>query len=154
MSMLVRYKKTGGFQQLLNLIETCTPAKREQLMKIIQAEDPSWAGLLKAKMLTIEKIFSWNPIQLAEITNEMPDRTLAVLLSGLGQEAFDKATHTMTHMKRGALERLMDELKPTPGEIEAGRIKLISMVREFERDRRIDLAQIDPSVSIRDLKVA
>lgn len=154
MSMLMRYKKQGGFTQLLNLIETCGPAKREQLMKIIQTEDPSWAALLKTKMLTLEKILAWDALALAEITNEMVPRTLAIALKGLGPEVIDKASHAMGHFKKRDLERLLDELSPTPAEIETARVKLITCVREMERDRRIDLTKIDPSVSTKDLKVA
>ena len=154
MSMLARYKKVGGFQHLLSLVETCGPAKREQLMKVIQAEDPGWAALLKTKMLTTEKFFSWNPIHIAEITNEMPTRILAAALVGLGPEALDKVTHTMTHMKKKEIETLVSEMNPAPGEVETARMKILTRVREFEKDRRIDLNQIDPSISVRDLKVA
>ncbi len=154
MSMLVRYKKTGGFQQLLSLIETCTPAKREQLMKVIQTEDPGWAALLKAKMLTIDKFFSWDPIHIAEITNEMPGRILAAALVGLPAETVERATHTMDHMKKREIENLIQELKPNPSEIETARMKLLVRVRELEREKRIDLAKIDPATSVRDLKIA
>ncbi|MCM2282831.1 MAG: hypothetical protein NDI61_13405 [Bdellovibrionaceae bacterium] len=154
MSMLMRYKKTGGFQQLLNLIETCSPTKREQLMKVIQAEDPSWAALLKTKMLTLEKFFAWDPIHIAEVTNEMPTRILAAALAGLPTEMVERATLTMPHMKKREIESLLTELKPSPGETETARMKVLTRVREMEKDKRLDLSVIDPSLSIRDLKVA
>lgn len=154
MSMLGRYKKTGGFQQLLSLIETCAPTKREQLMKVIQAEDPGWAALLKTKMLTFEKFFAWDPIHIAEITNEMPARILAAALVGLPPESVARATHTMDHMKKREIETLLAEMTPNPSEVETARMKLLTRVRELEKEKRIDLNQIDPAVSIRDLKVA
>lgn len=154
MSMLVRYKKTGGFQQLLTLIETCAPAKRDHLMKVIQSEDPGWAALLKAKMLTIDKFFSWDPIYIAEITSEMPSRILAAALIGLPADTVARATHTMEHMKKREIEALIQELTANTGEIETARMKLLARVRELERDKRIDLSKIDPAVSVRDVKIA
>lgn len=154
MSMLVRFKKAGGFQQLLTLIETCSPTKREQLMKVIHSEDPGWAALLNTKMLTIDKFFSWDPIHIAEITNEMPARILAAALLGLPEDTVQRATHTMDHVKKREIENLLQEIKPNPAEIETARMKLLTLVRELERDKRIDLNRIDPAVSVRDLKIA
>jgi flagellar motor switch protein FliG len=154
MSMLSRYKKKGGFEQLLTLIETCAPAKREQLIKVIQNEDPSWASLLKTKTLTMEKVLGWKAETIGEVVNEMPDRILASALQGLDEQQFSRATATMTHSKRGMIERMMAETKSTPGEIETARMKILVRVREMERDRRLDLKMIDPTVSLLDLKVA
>ena len=154
MSMLARYKKKGGFEQLLTLIETCAPAKQEQLLKVIQNEDPGWAALIKTKALTMEKVLAWKPESIGEVINEMSDRILAAAFKGIPAELFAKATTTMTHFKRGEIERLMGEASSTPGEIETARMKILIRVREMERDRRLDLKNIDPSVSVTDLKVA
>src|SRR4051812_2647907 len=154
MSMLARYKKKGGFEQLLTLIETCAPAKREQLIKVIHNEDPGWAALIKTKTLTIEKFLSWKPEVIGEIINEMPDRILASALMGFSDEQFTKVTKTMAHFKRGAIERLMQETNSTAGEIETARMKILVRIRELERERRLDLKEIDPAVSVIDLKVA
>lgn len=123
-------------------------------MKVIQTEDPGWAALLKTKMLTIDKFFAWDPIHIAEITNEMPARILAAALIGLPEDTVKRSTLTMDHVKKREIENLLQELKPNPGEIETARMKLLTRVRELERDKRIDLSKIDPAVSVRDLKVA
>ncbi len=152
--MLARYRKQGGFQQLLLLLETCTAPKRDQLMKLIQAEDPSWAKLINTKMVTIEKVYSWDAIQVAEVTTQLAPRTLAILLHGLPKEFFDKSIVAMTPLKQREIQSLFEEQTPTPGEVEAARIKLLTKVRELEDSGRLNLAQIDPSLSIRDVKVA
>lgn len=154
MSMLVRYKKTGGFQQLLTLLESCSPSKREQLMKVIQSEDPGWAALIKAKLLTIEKLFAWDPLTLGEVTQELPIRVLAAALHGMGPDAVNKATYTMDHKRRRDVENMIKDLTPAAGEIEAARVKLLARVRELEREKRLDLGKVDPSLAVRDLKVA
>jgi len=154
MSMLMRYRKTGGFQQLLTLLETCSPNRRAQLMNAIQAEDPGWAALLKTKILTLEKVFTWDPLFISEVTVRVPPRLLATAIHGLGPDAFAKATHTMTHMQKREMQTLADELRPTAGEVETARMKIIATVRELERNQEIDLNRVDPSVSVRDIKVA
>ncbi len=152
--MLARYRKQGGFQQLVLLLETCTSQKRDQLMKLIQAEDPSWAKLISTKMVTLERVYSWDAMHIAEVTTQLAPRTLAILLHGLSKEFFEKSVHVMSPLKRREIESLFEEQKPTPGEVEAARIKLLTKVRELEDSGRLNLAQFDPSLSIRDVKVA
>ena len=41
MSMIDRYKKKGGFLQLLNLLETTGGEKREKFLKMIAEENPA-----------------------------------------------------------------------------------------------------------------
>lgn len=154
MSMLSRYRKPGGFQQLLLLLETCAAPKRDQLLKLIEAEDQAWAKLISTKMITIEKIFSWDALHVSEVTTQIVPRTLAILLYGLPQEYFDKSTITMSPLKKREVESIYQEQSPSPGEVEAARIKLLSKVRELENTGSLNLAQIDPDVSIRDVKVA
>lgn len=152
--MLARYRKQGGFQQLLLLIENCTSQKRDQLMKLIEAEDPSWAKLIGTKMVTLEKVYTWDAMHIAEVTTQLAPRTLAILLHGLPKDYFDKSILAMTPLKRREIQSLFEEQKPTPGEVEAARIKLLNKVRELEESGRLNLAQIDPTISIRDVKVA
>ena len=154
MSMLARYRKAGGFQQLLLLIETCTQQKRQQLLKLIEAEDPSWAKLITTKMVTLEKVFSWDPMHISEVTTQIVPRTLAILLHGLPRETFDKATTTMPPMKRREIESLYEEQSPNASEVEAARIQLLTKVRELEDSGRLNLAQIDPAISLKEVKVA
>jgi flagellar motor switch protein FliG len=60
MSSISRYKKAGGFIQLVSLIETFGAPKREKFIEMIDAESPVWAKALRDKMLSIERIFSWS----------------------------------------------------------------------------------------------
>ena len=154
MSMLSRYRKPGGFQQLLLLLESCTAPKRAQLMKLIESEDAAWAKLISTKIVTLDKFFSWDATHVAEVTTQLVPRTLAILLHGLPSECLEKAVTSMPPIKRREIESLFSEQSPSPGEVEAARIKLLSKVRELEDSGRLNLAQIDPAVSIRNVKVA
>ena len=57
--MLSRFRKPGGFMQLLALIESCDPSKQKNLLSLVGPEDPGWAHLLKVKALTFDRIRSW-----------------------------------------------------------------------------------------------
>ena len=66
MAMLDRYKKTGGFNQLLTLLETCGPQKKVKFLEIIRLEDPRWADALEAKMIDLKRFLKWNDSAIAE----------------------------------------------------------------------------------------
>ena len=66
MSMIDRYRKKGGFVQLLNLIETMGKDKQEKFLKMIGDESPNWSVEIRKRLLSIDKILSWNPSYLAE----------------------------------------------------------------------------------------
>ena len=60
MGMLDRYKKKGGFIQLLNLIETTASPKAEKFLKMIGEESPAWEAEIKKKVLSIDRLATWN----------------------------------------------------------------------------------------------
>ncbi len=147
MSMLVRYKKPGGVEQLLSLLESCLTKKRELLLNTIMQEDKDFGTMIRAKILTVEKIFKWDPLLVSEATTQLSERTLAVALKGLPPEAFSIATHTMRDIKKREVINLLELLKPTAVEIESAHIKLVEKVRELERNGAIKLDENEMPVS-------
>ncbi len=154
MSMLARFKKPGGFVQLVNLIETCVEPKKAQLLKAVESENPGWAKLLNEKMLTIDKVFSWPAESVAEVTTRLPDRIVAIAMQGLKEELRPKATFSMSHMKLRAIEEIITGYKANPGEIQAAFLKIIMKARELEKGGELRLDSIDPGSSLKDVKAA
>lgn len=153
--MLARYKKPGGFEQLLQLIETCSPKKQESFLKLIQAESKNMSDLIVEKMLTVDKILNWDQQYVIEITTQVPIKVLAFCLYGKSAPVVQKATATFTHMQKQEITTMMTEKKPTVGELEAAYNKLIQTVRQLHSQKRIRLEKIDPKLDIpQDLKVA
>ncbi|RYZ83809.1 MAG: hypothetical protein EOP04_19245 [Proteobacteria bacterium] len=74
--MLDRYKKKGGFSQLLNLIETSGGRKQEQFLGLIAQENPAWERELKSKILTVDRIFSWPEDVMSEVLSRIQPLTL------------------------------------------------------------------------------
>ncbi len=153
--MLARYKKPGGFEQLLQLIETCSPKKQETFLKLIEQENANVAGLIKEKMLSVDKVLNWNQQTVVEITTQISPKVLAICLAGKPQDMVEKATATLTHFQKQEIHTLISGSKPTSGEVEAAAIKLIQTVRMLHSQKRIRLEKIDPKLDIpQDLKVA
>ena len=90
MAMLDRYKKKGGFVQLLQLIETSPKAKQEQFLSLIASESPAWEEALRKKTITAEKILSWAPEVLAEVVTRLPPLTVSVILHGMASDEVDR----------------------------------------------------------------
>lgn len=153
MSMLARFRKPGGFLQLLNLIETCEPVKRNQLMDLIAKEDPGWAHLVKTKALSFERIMAWPQNTLMEITPRIPDKILGVAVHMCPTEFREKLLSSLPHMKRREIEYMLNNFNPSSGEKHAAVIKIIQTVRELEHEGMLKMSMIDPSLVL-DQKLA
>lgn len=140
MGMLDRYKKTGGFVQLVALIETLGPAKQEKFLSMIQEEDIVWMDAVKQKMLSVEKIFSWSNDTVSEIVRRMPTKSLASALKGLKEEFRAKAFALMSNSEKRKIEDEMSGLSDNPAEAQANVQKMIETTRKMiqETDLRLD----------------
>ena len=150
MSMIERYKKKGGFVQLLNLIETSGKEKQEKFLKLIADESPDWELEIRKKMLTLEKVSSWNPSQLMEITPRIPATHLTMIAGGLKAERLDNFLSALQFRERKIVEDSLKEKTPTPSEVSTGVVKLFSEIRKMAQDGVLKFEKIDPSMVIPD----
>ena len=147
--MLARYKKSGGFLQLLNLMETTGQPKRDKFMEMIRAEDPRWARALEKKMISFERIMSWDDNAVAEIANTLQDLTLAVLSKGLSPEHKEKMFKMIGNRKR-KIDELAATLNPNAGEVSTMLNKVLSETRKMIKEGYLHLNKIDPSLVVED----
>lgn len=150
MAMVDRYKKSGGFIQLLQVIETCGPKKREQFMKIINEETPRWGEAIQAKMLSFEKILSWKPEAIMEITAQMNPLAFGTALKSLPQEKFDEFAAKLGPQERRKFEQLYKEGTPAANEISACLVKVINETRLLFAAGTLKFDKIDPELTIPD----
>ncbi len=148
MGMLDRYRKPGGFFQLLSLIETCGPAKQEKFLEIIRAEDARWADAVKTKMLDISRIYSWPDETLAEIVGTLQDLTLAIALHAAPEALKTRINGMLTHGRRRKIDDLHGSNNPSSGELAATHLKIIETVRKMAHDGFIRFEKIDPSLHL------
>ncbi len=148
MSMLDRYKKPGGFVQLLALVETCGQAKQEKFLEIISKEDSHWADAIKQKMLTIDRIYSWRDEQLAEIFGTLQDLTVAVALFAADETLRARINGYFSHGRKRKIEDLFGTTKPSPAEILATHMKIIESVRKMEQDGFLRFEKFDADLEV------
>jgi hypothetical protein len=148
MSMLSRYRKLGGFVQLLQLIETCGKQKQDNFLQIIEKEDIEWANTIRKKMLTLEKVLGFDNSTLAEISARLQDLTLATALHGFKPEDGERFLTTFTHTQKRNIEDLKTAKVPLPAEINAAFIKILVEVRSMITQGYIRLEKVAPDLMI------
>lgn len=148
MSSLQRYKRSGGFQQLLSLIETFGPAKKEKFLEMIDAESASWAQALRGKMLTVERIFSWPDDTMVGVFKELPPKSLAFALAGMKDEQKARVQKYMSHAEMRRLDDLIEESKPKPDEIASTFVKVVEQARKMINERALNPEKFDAELLI------
>lgn len=148
MSMIDRYRKKGGFAQLLNLIETTGREKQEKFMKMIADENPAWEAEIRKRLLSVDKILTWDPRYLAEIFPQVQPLQLAMIVGGLPPEKADLFMKVMTFKEKRQIEEILKEKKPSPGETSAGIMKLFSEIRRMEAEGSLRFEKFDPEMVI------
>lgn len=148
MGMLDRYKKKGGFIQLIVLIETSTKQKQDQFLNLIAQENPRWEEAIRKKTLSIEKILAWDPIYLTEIFSRIQPLTMAVVLRSFSAEYVDKVLNCFTQSEKRKIQNIISETNPSQSEITTCVMKIITEVRELMRLGVLKLEKIDPEMMI------
>lgn len=144
MSMLDRYRKPGGFYQLVSLVETCAPAKKEKFLELIRAESSAWAEAVKEKMLDIPRIYSWSDETLAEVFGTLQDLTVALSLHSADETLKSRVFGYMTQGRKRKIDDILSTHTPTPNEIAATHVKIIETVRKMAHDGYLRFEKIDP----------
>jgi hypothetical protein len=150
MSMLARYRKSGGFLQILKLIETCGKQKQDNFLKMIEEEDPKWAEALREKMLTIDKILSWDDNTVSEISARLQQMTLATALLGLPPESCEKLLKMFSHSQKRVIDDIKAAKESNPGEISAAFTKIIEEVRGLIKEGDLRVEKFAPELIVPD----
>lgn len=129
--MLDRYRKPGGFIQLLQLIETTGMQKREAFLKMIQDEDPHWAQAIERKMLTLDRILKWDDNTLAELMGRIHELTLSVAIHGVGKDREERILKSFASGRRRRIMELVQTKTPSANEISSAYVKIIEEVRSL-----------------------
>lgn len=148
MGMLDRYKKKGGFAQLLQLLETSPSAKREQFLNLISGENSVWEDALRKRILTINKVYSWDGQYLVEVFSRVQPLTLANALHGNPADQTEKLLSCLPPISRRKITDLMAESNPSAAEKNTCVAKILSEVRGFISQGILKLEKIDPDLLV------
>lgn len=150
MGMIDRYRKTGGFVQLVALVETCPPAKQEKFLEIIKGEDARWSEAIRTKLLSMDRIYSWSDEVLAEVFGTLQDLTVAVALHAADETLRNRITSFFTHGRKRKIEDAFGTQMPSQQEVAATHMKIVESVRKMEQDGSLRFENFDPSMVIED----
>jgi len=148
MSTIDRYKKKGGFVQLLAVLEGSSPQKQEQFFNLIGAESKSWEAALRKKILSIEKILAWSPEHLTDLFSSIPHLTSAMTLHSLPQDKIDFYLKYLNPKDKRKIADLIAEKAPSAGEKSACAHRVIQEVRSMISKGQLKLEKIDPELVI------
>ena len=148
MAMVDRYKKSGGFLQLVQVIETCNQKKREQFMNIITEESPNWAEALNQKCITFDKIISWKPEVILDIIASVNTLSFSAALKSLNAEQLEIFLQKLSHQDRKKMELAMQEGNPNPNEIFSSVLKVISETRALMVQGTVKAERVDTNLVI------
>jgi hypothetical protein len=148
MGMLDRYKKKGGFIQLLNLLETSSKAKQEQFLTLISQESTVWESELKKRILTVDKIVEWPKEQMSEIISRVQPLTLAVALRRFEAPKREEILNVLSQSDKRKILNQIDETNPTAAEIATCLSKIVMEVRGLIQQGIIKLEKFNPDMAV------
>lgn len=147
MSILKEFRRPGGFEDLLTLLEVTDAKKRDVIISRIQIEDAGMASMLKAKMLTSDRMSKW-PLEVqASVLIHLDARPLSIIL-----KSKDVKLHELifAQLKKDLHPRVKAYLAEnhTSHELLAAEISLIQTARKLISDGTLNLYQVDPSLAL------
>lgn len=149
MSILARYKKPGGFKQLLQLIETSQPMKQEKLLEVVEKEDPSWAQKIREKKISPEMVLEWEHDHLSLIFENMISQHCSNIFKSMGEEKIKEFSTLLRADKYRELKQLVDDSsEPSPSQLAAAYSNMLETVRYLDEEKIIDLRYIDPVLDL------
>jgi len=148
MSSLQRYKKSGGFYQLLSLIETFGPQKKEKFLEMIEQESPVWARMLREKMITFDRIFGWPEQVIVEIFKNLQPKTMAYAIHGLKDDQKAKVMNYFSHAEKRRMDDIITEGAPRPEEIASVMVKVVEQTRKMLKNRELHADKFDDKLNI------
>lgn len=146
MSMLSRFRKIGGFSQLLLLLETTEGERQKQLLRTVASEDPGWAYMVRGKLLTVDRLLNWPVDVLLEITPLVSDPVATLIWIQIQPYQQDKWLKSLSPKRLNIIKDLASAKEWTAAEKQAAATKLIQTVRQLIVEDKIPLQSIDPGL--------
>lgn len=148
MAMVDRYKKSGGFVQLLQVIETCGPKKQEQFMNIIKDETPNWSEAISQRLLSFDKIISWQSETLLEITANVNTLAFVTALKSLSPEKYQEFCKKLSSNEQRKIDQQYKDISPDANQISSCVMKVVSETRNLFVSGTLKFDKVDPLLSI------
>ncbi len=133
---------TGEIEHLISMLEKSPEEQRSQLLLLIEANEPTKAALLRARLLTVERVLMLDQESLGRVLEDASEIHIANSLRGIDLELRQRALDLVSKEKRKQVIKLIQLPSPEPAEIQSSRRQLISRVRELEHRGAIHLGSL------------
>ena len=150
MSAIARFKKKGGFLQLLKLVETSGIKKQEKFLHLIEEESPLWAQAVRDKILTFDKVLLANSEVLIQIFSQIKVLTLAAASYAMTEEQRTKVFTLLPGPTQRKINDQIDIIQPGESEINTALVQILSEIRVMIEKDKVLLEKIDPKLKIED----
>lgn len=148
MSNISRYRRPGGLNQLIQLLETSEKLKRSELLDIVAKEDPGWAYFIQAKALSIERVLSWPAHILEPIFSKLPLQFVAILSQMSDEETQKKIEDSINRSLLRELYQLRTEKTYSQEHRWNVGVKVIQTVREMQSQGSLKFSTFDPGLEV------
>lgn len=148
MSTIDRYRKPGGFVQLVMLIESATKDKQEKFLNLIAAESGNWELEVRKKILTMDRVLTWNPEVLTVIFSKIPASSLAAAIYNFPKETQAIVKSCLSHIDQKRVDDFMENNKPTGGEVFSCHVRIYGEIRALVAEGTLKFEKFDEAMFI------
>jgi len=148
MSTIERYRKKGGYLQLLMLIESSPKEKQERFLEMIQRESPRWTSELQKRLLSMDKIIRWPDEALREVLTRLQPLQLASAFYPYRESHKQRIFVNMNRKDCRAVEDFWDGKVYSHSEISGSQQKVFTEIRKLVTETVLKWESIDPDMLI------
>lgn len=143
MSSIARHKKPGGFENLVNFLETTPKEKREKLVDALAQEDAEFMNRVSQSILNFEELEAVREDILMEVTYELGEKmqVLALALYKLENQKFvEKFTRCLAPKQMAFYKEAVGGLNQvTKSQREGAQLKLVEIMRKIDSARGLNI---------------
>ena len=153
MSLLTRFRKPGGLEKLVQLIESSDQKVRENILKNIRAEDPNFTEEVEKKLFFWEDILNLEPMTLTEVVMACKIPHLSAALMYLEDAQRQYIEQCMEIPMRAKIKDEQEILgQPNNALVATARKKIVDVARQLAREGKIQLKGSGQAVVVPDIK--
>lgn len=148
MSVISRYKKKGGFIQLLQLVETSGISKQEKFLSLIEEDSPNWGKAVREKLLTIDRLMAASDEGIQHIFSKLKILTIASASFGFPKDKWERILSLLDNPTQKKIQEQIEVIQPSDNEISNSIVQIFSEIRRMTEGESRLLSWISPEINV------
>jgi flagellar motor switch protein FliG len=138
MGVYTRYKKSPtGFRQIVELIESTPPSRRQKMIDVGMKEDPEYTKRILRFVFAFEDILQMPDSELIEVLGVVPAQWMAYSIHDQTQEVQARFLSLSVPQRLIEIKEVLENSKVTPFQVSAGKVKMVEAARSLEKKGHI-----------------